>query len=126
LLLGGAGGAIASGFFAIGTPRFSSSWQTDHGCTIIHANRAQRAGEAMPDSDAGRRRTRLTRRNADRRAASNVVKSTGDRPSGNESQQAQAGRLGGLKGGPARAKRLSAKRRSEIARKAAHARWGQT
>jgi hypothetical protein len=33
------------------------------------------------------------------------------------------GRKGGLKGGPARSKKLSAKRRSEIARKAAAARW---
>ena len=33
------------------------------------------------------------------------------------------GRLGGLKGGKARAKKLSAKRRKEIARKAAKARW---
>jgi hypothetical protein len=33
------------------------------------------------------------------------------------------GRLGGLKGGPARAKRLNKKRRSEIAAKAAKARW---
>jgi hypothetical protein len=31
---------------------------------------------------------------------------------------------GGRKGGPARAKKLSAKQRSEIARKAARARWG--
>ena len=33
------------------------------------------------------------------------------------------GRLGGLKGGKARAKKLTAKRRSEIARRAAQARW---
>ena len=33
------------------------------------------------------------------------------------------GKLGGKKEGPARAKRLSKKRRSEIARKAAKARW---
>jgi hypothetical protein len=33
------------------------------------------------------------------------------------------GRLGGLKGGPARNKALSAKRRKEIARKAAQSRW---
>lgn len=33
------------------------------------------------------------------------------------------GRLGGLKGGKARAEKLSAKKRSEIARKAAKARW---
>lgn len=36
---------------------------------------------------------------------------------------AALGRLGGLKGGKARAKSLSAKRRSEIAKKAAKARW---
>ena len=35
------------------------------------------------------------------------------------------GRLGGLKGGKARAKSLSAKRRSEIAKKAASARWNK-
>lgn len=33
------------------------------------------------------------------------------------------GRLGGLKGGKARAESLSAKKRSEIAKKAAKARW---
>ena len=35
------------------------------------------------------------------------------------------GRLGGLKGGAARAKALSAKKRSEIAKKAAAKRWGK-
>ena len=33
------------------------------------------------------------------------------------------GRLGGLKGGPARAKKMSKEERSESARKAAKARW---
>jgi hypothetical protein len=33
------------------------------------------------------------------------------------------GRKGGLKGGPARARRLTSKRRSEIAKKAATSRW---
>jgi len=33
------------------------------------------------------------------------------------------GRLGGLKGGKARADKLSAKRRKQIAKKAARARW---
>jgi hypothetical protein len=37
---------------------------------------------------------------------------------------AALGRKGGLKGGPARAKALTAKKRSEIAKKAAAARWG--
>jgi hypothetical protein len=36
---------------------------------------------------------------------------------------AALGRLGGLKGGPARAARLSARRRRDIARAAARARW---
>jgi hypothetical protein len=35
------------------------------------------------------------------------------------------GRRGGLKGGPARAKKLTAKERSESARKAAKARWAK-
>jgi hypothetical protein len=37
---------------------------------------------------------------------------------------AALGRKGGLKGGKARAKSLSAKQRKEIAKKAAAARWG--
>lgn len=36
------------------------------------------------------------------------------------------GRLGGLKGGKARAKKLSAKRRKEIAQKAANKRWNKS
>ena len=35
------------------------------------------------------------------------------------------GRLGGLKGGKARAERLTSERRVEIAKKAAKARWGK-
>ena len=35
------------------------------------------------------------------------------------------GRLGGLKGGPARAKKLSLKERRAIAKKAAKTRWGK-
>jgi hypothetical protein len=35
------------------------------------------------------------------------------------------GRLGGLKGGPARAKKLSLKKRKEIAKKAAEKRWSK-
>jgi len=40
-----------------------------------------------------------------------------------KSAAAMLGRKGGLKGGKARAKSLSAKRRSEIAKEAAKARW---
>jgi hypothetical protein len=35
----------------------------------------------------------------------------------------ELGRLGGLKGGPARAKKMTPEERSESARKAAKARW---
>jgi len=36
------------------------------------------------------------------------------------------GRRGGLKGGPARAKKLTAEERSEIGKKAAKIRWGKS
>ncbi|MCA9462478.1 MAG: hypothetical protein KC643_06465 [Nitrospira sp.] len=39
---------------------------------------------------------------------------------------AALGKLGGLKGGKARAEKLSPKKRSEIAKKAAESRWGKT
>ena len=38
---------------------------------------------------------------------------------------AALGRLGGLKGGPARAKKLSSTKRTQIAKKAAKARWSK-
>ena len=38
----------------------------------------------------------------------------------------ELGRLGGLKGGPARAMKLSAKERTQIARYAAQVRWAAT
>jgi hypothetical protein len=47
-----------------------------------------------------------------------------DPPIAPESARAKVGRKGGLKGGKARAKALSGKKRSAIAKKAARARWG--
>jgi hypothetical protein len=47
---------------------------------------------------------------------------TEDKPEKNQAAVA-LGRLGGLKGGKARAEKLSAKKRKEIAQKAAKARW---
>lgn len=49
-----------------------------------------------------------------------------DPPSDKNPHAVALGRLGGQKGGPARAKTLSPKQRSEIARKAARARWAKT
>lgn len=43
--------------------------------------------------------------------------------SGKNPAAVMLGRLGGLKGGKARAKKLSSSRRKEIAKKAAKARW---
>ncbi len=42
------------------------------------------------------------------------------------SGRAKAGKLGGIKGGDARANKLSAQERAEIARKAAAKRWNKT
>lgn len=58
-----------------------------------------------------------------RLAAAIVGEATDETPQGPESQQQQAGRIGGGKGGKARAERLSPERRSEIAKKAAESRW---
>jgi len=58
-----------------------------------------------------------------RLAAAIVDEAVDETPQEPESQRAQAGRVGGAKGGKARAKKLSATERSEIARSAARARW---
>lgn len=59
-----------------------------------------------------------------------VQQATGEAPAPEPSKKNPAavtlGRLGGLKGGKARAKRLSPAERSEIARLAASARWKKT
>jgi hypothetical protein len=66
-------------------------------------------------------------RDLNKLAASIVSEATGELPIENKPPKNQAavelGRLGGLKGGKARAAKLSTKRRKEIARKAAQARW---
>ena len=61
-----------------------------------------------------------------RLAAAIVGDATSDEEPDEPSQQVAAGRLGGLKGGKARAEKLSAKRRSAIAKKAAQARWNKS
>lgn len=65
-------------------------------------------------------------------AASILAKATGEDEVGREEPREKnpaavaLGRLGGRKGGPARAKKLSKERRREIAQKAARARWGKS
>jgi len=48
-----------------------------------------------------------------------------DPNAGKDRAAVKRGKAGGAKGGPARAAKLSAKERSEIAKKAAAARWGK-
>ena len=77
--------------------------------------------KAMP-----KRSSRPSRREdlnqAAHRVASEATSSEPVEPEKNPAAVA-LGRLGGKKGGPARAKALSKKRRSEIAKKAAESRW---
>ncbi len=62
--------------------------------------------------------------------AKSIVEKTTKEPSEEKTEKNPAavalGRLGGLKGGKARAEKLSAERRKEIARKAAKARWKES
>jgi hypothetical protein len=79
----------------------------------------------MPDRTSKPKRPRDTSLLAKRI----VDEATGDPPHPAEDQPkknpaaVELGRLGGKKGGPARAKKLSAARRKEIAKSAAKARW---
>jgi hypothetical protein len=52
--------------------------------------------------------------------------STGDEQEPEMSVKARSGQKGGLKGGKARAAKLTPEQRKEIARKAAQKRWGKT
>lgn len=57
--------------------------------------------------------------------ATGEAEDTAITPDGKNAAAVALGRLGGLKGGKERAKKLSAKRRSEIAKIAAKAKWGR-
>ena len=59
------------------------------------------------------------------RAAAIVQMSTEEPSESIKDYLARIGRKGGLKGGKARARKLSARKRSEIARKAAKKRWSE-
>jgi hypothetical protein len=56
-------------------------------------------------------------------AASIVAQLAGEPLDGRNPAAVALGRMGGLKGGPARAKKLSAAKRRRIAKKAANIRW---
>lgn len=70
------------------------------------------------------KKTKLPK-DTNKRAKSVVDLATGEETVDGKNAAAVAlGRKGGLKGGKARAESLTAKRRKEIAKKAAAARWG--
>jgi hypothetical protein len=79
-----------------------------------------------------RRLTRVKRtkmpRDVNQRAKATLDLITGERQAEPEPKKdtraVENGRAGGLKGGKARATKLTPERRAEIARKAAQARWG--
>jgi hypothetical protein len=81
----------------------------------------------MPD------RSRKRPRDVNELARQVVDEATGEAPhapvlmntSGKDPAAVELGRRGGLKGGKARAEKLTAEERSEAARKAAKARWGR-
>ena len=58
-------------------------------------------------------------------AASIVAEATEDEEPTKNPAAVALGRIGGLKGGPARKKKLSAERRKEIAQKASRVRWSK-
>jgi hypothetical protein len=64
-------------------------------------------------------------RDMSQRAKMIVDLATGEKEAPPSSYMAKIGRKGGKKGGPARAASLSPEKRSEIAKKAAAARWSK-
>ena len=79
----------------------------------------------MPD------RSRKRPRDVNELAKQLVAEATGEAPlvdlnEGKDPAAVALGRKGGLKGGKARAAKMTAEERSEAARKAASARWGKS
>ena len=81
----------------------------------------------MPNRSSNPKRSR----DVNQLAKSIVDQATGQTPEpektddGKNAAAVALGRLGGLKGGKARAEKMTAEQRSEIAQKAARARWKQ-
>jgi hypothetical protein len=75
----------------------------------------------MPDRTSKKRP-----RDVNALAADIVAEATGEKADdGKDPAAVELGRKGGLKGGKARAEKLTPERRREIARKAAEARWAK-
>lgn len=68
----------------------------------------------------------MPKKDLNQTAFSILQQATGEAPAPVETARQKAGRLGGAKGGAERAKKLTAEKRSEIAKKAATKRWDKT
>ena len=78
----------------------------------------------MPERSRKKRPADLNKLAASIVADATADESEPDPYEGKNPAAVELGRQGGLKGGRARAEKLTAEQRSEIARKAARARWG--
>jgi hypothetical protein len=79
----------------------------------------------VPGSDNDGMAKRSSKKPTDEQAVESVQvdPATGLTPDGKNAAAVTLGRMGGKKGGPARAAKLTKEQRSEAARKAAQARW---
>jgi len=79
----------------------------------------------MPDQSSKRHKPRDLNKLASQivNEATGGITASVDPDTGKDPAAVALGRKGGLKGGKARAEKLTAKQRSEIARKAAQVRW---
>lgn len=94
--------------------------------SFLGQERPRQAPMICYNSSGMRKRSRNNEGDVNALAKAIVAQATDtDMPKKNPAAVA-LGRLGGLKGGKARAKKLSAVRRSEIAMRAARARWAKT
>ena len=123
------GGFLASAHDSVLRHDWTSSghhWRQYLGGVTCFVSLLDRPGISWHD-DRMTRRSRKPR-DVNERAAAVVAQATSDEPhpdpyEGKNPAAVELGRLGGLKGGKARAEKLTAEERSAIARKAARARW---
>lgn len=104
--------------------------QFDGSSHVLPAGRRLTSWRSLPHAPAMPDRSRKRPRDLNSLAASLIAEATGQEAplySGDakDSAAVDLGRRGGLVGGRARAEKLSPEQRSEIARKAAAARWAK-
>lgn len=104
-------GELTNGILHVLIGHLSSRWLLERSRAVILLDMAKKRSARAQDEN--------------QLAASIVAQAVADGEDDKNPAAVALGRLGGLKGGNARAAKLSAKRRSDIAKKAAKARWRQ-